>query len=163
MKNLRVELQEHRVNAMERISRARASIQRGNQKTAQFCDYCHKNGHTLRWCRKKLRDEEPQRVQNYMSSDDKCSPTQDYGTSDFSRRPQCDSNMSTSLNLDDENRAKNAPLACDEAIWQHETNEFTLHEPEVPSRNNRMSFKKAQFNSAEETHDELTDPLPLRY
>ena len=53
MRNLRVELQEHRVVAMEGNSRARAPIQRGNQKIAWFWDYCHKNGHTLRWCRKK--------------------------------------------------------------------------------------------------------------
>ena len=32
IKNIQVEPQEHRVNAMERISRARASIQRGNQE-----------------------------------------------------------------------------------------------------------------------------------
>ena len=47
MRNFPVELQEHRVIAMEGISRARAPIQRANQKTAQFCDYCRKNGHTL--------------------------------------------------------------------------------------------------------------------
>ena len=57
-----------------------------------------------------MRDEEIGRVQNYMSSNDNGSPTQDYGTSDFSRRPQCDSNLSPSLNLDDEKCAKNAPL-----------------------------------------------------
>ena len=53
LRNLRVELQEHRVIAMEGISRAWAPIQKGNQKTARFCAYCHKNGRTLRYCRKK--------------------------------------------------------------------------------------------------------------
>ena len=38
MRNLGVELQELRVMAMEGISRARAPIKRGNQKTARFCD-----------------------------------------------------------------------------------------------------------------------------
>ena len=108
-----------------------------------------------------MRDEERRRVQNYMSSNDNGSPTQDYGTSDFSRRLQCDSNMSRSLSLDDENLANNAPLASEEAAWQHEANEFTPQEPEVPSRNNGMSFKRAQFNSAEESHDDFSDPLPL--
>ena len=69
-RNIRVELQELRVSAMEGTSRAQAPIQRGNQKTARFCDYCHNNGHTLRCWRKKMRDEDLRRVQNYMSSND---------------------------------------------------------------------------------------------
>ena len=110
-----------------------------------------------------MRDEEIRRVQNYMSSNDNSSPSQDYGTSDFSRRPQIDSNLSRSLHFYDENRAENAPLASEEAAWQHEANEFTPHEPEFPSRNNGMSFRMAQFNSAEGSDDELSDPLPLGY
>ena len=46
MRNLRVELQVHRVNAMEGNSRSWAPTQKRKQTTVQFCNYCHKNGHT---------------------------------------------------------------------------------------------------------------------
>ena len=57
MRNLRVEFQEHRLNAMEGNSRPWAPTQKRKQKTVRFCKYCHKNGHTPNWCRKKMRDE----------------------------------------------------------------------------------------------------------
>ena len=41
MRNLRVELQEHGVIAMEGNSRARAPTQKGKQKIVRFCNYCH--------------------------------------------------------------------------------------------------------------------------
>ena len=53
MRNLRTELQEHRVNCMEGNFRPWAPTQKGNQKTVRFCNYCHKNGHTPKWYRKK--------------------------------------------------------------------------------------------------------------
>ena len=53
MRNPQTELQELRVNCMERIFRSWAPTQKGNQKTVRFCSYCHKNGHTPKWCRKK--------------------------------------------------------------------------------------------------------------
>ena len=62
MSNLRVELQDHRVNAMEGNSRPWAPTQRGKQKSVRFCNYCHKNGHTPKWCRKKMRDGEIRKV-----------------------------------------------------------------------------------------------------
>ena len=62
MRNLRVEFQEQRVIAMEGNSRERALNQKEKQKTVRFCNYCHKNGHTPKWCRKKMRDEEIQNV-----------------------------------------------------------------------------------------------------
>ena len=37
------------------------------QKTVRFCKYCHENGHTPNWCRKKTRDEEIRRLQQDMS------------------------------------------------------------------------------------------------
>ena len=42
MRNLRVEFQEHRHNAMEGNSRPWAPTQKGKQKTVRFCNYCHK-------------------------------------------------------------------------------------------------------------------------
>ena len=53
MRNLRVELQGHRVSAVEGNSRPWAPTQKGKQTTVRFCNYCHKNGHTPKWCRKK--------------------------------------------------------------------------------------------------------------
>ena len=61
-RNLRTELQEHRVNCMERNSRPWAPTQKGNQKNVRFCNFCHKNGHTQKWCRKKMRDEEIRKI-----------------------------------------------------------------------------------------------------
>ena len=53
MRNLRTELQEHRVKWMEGNSRPWAPTWKGKQKTVRFCNYCHKNGHTPNWCSKK--------------------------------------------------------------------------------------------------------------
>ena len=56
MKNLRSELQEHRVNAVEGNSRTVDPNQKGRQNATRFCNYCRTNGHTPSWCRKKIRD-----------------------------------------------------------------------------------------------------------
>ena len=58
MRNLRSELLEHRVNAVEGNSRTKDPNQKGRQKATRFCNYCRTNGHTPSWCRKKIRDEE---------------------------------------------------------------------------------------------------------
>ena len=63
MRKLRVELQVHRVNAMEGNSRPWAPTQKGKQTTVRFCNYCRKTGHTPKWCRKKMRDEETRKIQ----------------------------------------------------------------------------------------------------
>ena len=46
MKNLRSELQEHRVNAVEGNPRTVDPNQKGRQNATQFCNYCRTNGHT---------------------------------------------------------------------------------------------------------------------
>ena len=43
MKNVRSELQEHRVNVVEGISRTVNPNQKGRQKATRFCNYCRKN------------------------------------------------------------------------------------------------------------------------
>ena len=58
IRNLRSELKEYPVNAVAITSRTFHPDQQGRQKLTRFCNYCHKNGHTLNWCRKKMRDEE---------------------------------------------------------------------------------------------------------
>ena len=45
MTNLRSELQEHRVNAIEGNSRTVDPNQRGRRNATRFCNYCRTNGH----------------------------------------------------------------------------------------------------------------------
>ena len=78
MKNLRSELQEHRVNALEGISRTADPNQNGRQNATRFCNYCRTNGHTPSWCRKKIRDEELKRTENERTAEKKVTFTQDY-------------------------------------------------------------------------------------
>ena len=68
IRNLRSDLKEYHVNAVAMTSRTFHSDQQGRQKLIRFCNYCHKNGHTLNWCRKKMRDEEVRKIRNGMSS-----------------------------------------------------------------------------------------------
>ena len=49
MKNLRSELQEHRVNAVEGNPRTVDPNQKGRQNATQLCNYCRTNGHTPSW------------------------------------------------------------------------------------------------------------------
>ena len=45
IKNLRSELQEHQVNALEN-TRQPDPNQKGRHNTTRFCNYCRNNGHT---------------------------------------------------------------------------------------------------------------------
>ena len=78
MKNLRSELQEHRVNAVERNSRTVHPNQKGRLIATRFCNYCRTNGHTPSWCRKKIRDEELKRIENERKAEKRVTFTQDY-------------------------------------------------------------------------------------
>ena len=78
MKNLRSELQEHRVNAVEGTTRAVDPNQKGRQDATRFCNYCPTNGHTPSWCRKKIRDEELKRIENERTTEKIVTFTQDY-------------------------------------------------------------------------------------
>ena len=78
MKNLRSELLEHRVNAVEGNSRTADPNQKGRQNATRFCNYCRTNGHTPNWCRKKIRDEELKRIENERTAEKKVTFTQDY-------------------------------------------------------------------------------------
>ena len=49
MKNLRSELQEHRVNALEN-PRQPDPNKKGRQNATRFCNYCRVNGDTQNWC-----------------------------------------------------------------------------------------------------------------
>ena len=78
LKNLRSELQEHRINAVEGISRAVNPIEKGRQNATLFCNYCRTNGHAPSWRRKMIRDEELKRIENEKTDEKKVTFTQDY-------------------------------------------------------------------------------------
>ena len=58
LRNLRTELKEHRINALEGNQRPGDPNQKGRQNATRFCGYCRTNGQTPNYCRKKMRDEE---------------------------------------------------------------------------------------------------------
>ena len=78
MENLRSEVQENPVNAVEGTTRTVDPNQKGGQNATRFCHYCRTNGHTPSWCRKKIRDEELQRIENERTAEKKVMFTQDY-------------------------------------------------------------------------------------
>ena len=55
LKNLRTELKEHRINALEGNERPVDPNQKGGLKATKFCGFCRTNGHTPNFCRKKKR------------------------------------------------------------------------------------------------------------
>ena len=78
MKNLRSELQEHRVNALQGTTRAVDPNQKERQSATRFCNYCRTKGHTPSWCRKKIREEELKQIENERTAEKKVTFTQDY-------------------------------------------------------------------------------------
>ena len=78
LKNLRTELKEHRINALEGNQRPVDPNQKGRQNATRFCGYCRTNGHTPNYCRKKMRDEEIKKLQNEATTEKKVTFTHDY-------------------------------------------------------------------------------------
>ena len=78
LKNLRTELKEHRINALEGNQRPVDPNQKGRQNATRFCGYCRTNGHTPNYCRKKIGDEEIKKLQNEATAEKKVTFTQDY-------------------------------------------------------------------------------------
>ena len=78
LKNLRTELKEHRINALEGNQRPVDPNQKGKQNATSFCGYCRTNGHTPNYCRKKIRHEEIKKLQNEATAEKKVTFTQDY-------------------------------------------------------------------------------------
>ena len=107
MRNLRLELQEHRVTTMEGNTKTWALNQKEKQKTARFCNYCHKNGHTPRWCRKKIRDEEIRETKNEITSKSNQVPKQNHGTNAVDCSAQYAQNVDQSPDSDDGNNPTN--------------------------------------------------------
>ena len=122
VKILRSECKEHHVNAIAVNPQTFHPDQQRRQKpAARFCNYCHKNGHRLNWCRKKMRDEEVRKVRFQMSSRRKTLPTLNYSTGNLNQRPQNDHTLSHFPGLYDKNSLMNERLSNEEANRQHET------------------------------------------
>ena len=136
---------------------------KGKPKSVRFCNYCHKNGHTSKWCRKKMRDEEIWRVQHDISLNKIIAPIREYGTSDSNCRSQHDQNVDRCPDSDDLNIQTNKLLTTEEETCQDESNDLTPPEPTFFSRTNGMSFNMAQVTLTGESDDEQPDPFPLGY
>ena len=78
MKNLRAQLHEHRVNAIDKMPKPADLNQKGRQNATRFCSYCRINGHTPSYCRRKIRDEELKRIENERAAEKKVTLTQAY-------------------------------------------------------------------------------------
>ena len=163
MRNLRTEFQEHRVNCMKKSFRPWAPTQKGQQKSVRFCNYCHKNGHTPNWCRKKKRDEEIRKVQHDMSFKNNISPIREYGTSDSNCSFKHNQNVDLCPDSDDANFPINKLLTTELGTSKAESNHVTPLEPNFISPTNGLSFNMARFSLIGESDDELSDLLPLGY
>ena len=163
MKNFRSELKEYHVNAVAIASRTFHPDQQGRQKLTRFCNYCHKNGHTLNWCRKNMRDEEVQKPRNDMSSKRNISPIKNSSTVQFNQKPQNKDAMNNFIELDDRRSPPIERLSNEQANWQHEDEQFTPSGRLFFPRNNCMSFNTAEVTSIGESDGESSDPLPLGY
>ena len=139
------------------------SDQQGRQKLIRFCNYCHKNGHTLNWCRKKMRDEEVRKIRNDILSKRKISPVKTSSIEQFNGKPPKNDAMNNFLELDDRSSPSIERLSNEEANWQHEDEQFTPPEQRLIPRNNGMSFNKAEATSVGESDGESSDSLSLGY
>ena len=144
-------------------SRTFHSDQQGRQKLTRFCYCCHKNGHTLIWCRKKMRDEEVRKIRNGMSSKRVISPMNNSFSEQFNRKPPINDAMNSFLELDDRRSPSIERLSNEEANWQHEDEQFTPPERRLFPRNTSMSFNMAEATSCGESDGESSDSLPLGY
>ena len=163
IRNLRSELKEYHVSAVAVVSRTFHPDQQGRQKTTRFCKYCHKKGHTINWCRKKMRDEEVRKIRNDISSKRKISPVKKSSTEQFNRKPTDNDAMNDFLDLVDGSSPSIERLSNEEAKWQHEDEQFTPPERRLFPRNNGMSFNKAEATSIDESDGESSDSLPLGF
>ena len=163
IKNLRSDLKEYHVNAVAITSRTFHPDQQGRQKLTQFCNYCHRNGHTLNWCRKKMRDEEVRKIRNAMSSKRIISRMKNSSTEQFNHKTPNNDAMNYFFELDDRNSPSIERLSNEEANWQHEDEQLTPPERRLFPRNKCMSFNKADGTSVDESDGESSDSLPLGF
>ena len=78
LQNLRIELKEHRINALEGNQKPIDPNQKRTQNFTSVCGYCRTNGHNPNFCREKIRDEDLKKLQNEATAEKKVTFTQDY-------------------------------------------------------------------------------------
>ena len=176
MKNLRSELQELPVNAVEKNPRAVDPNQKGRQNATRFCNYCRTNGDTPSGCRKKIRDEELKRSENERTVEKEVTLTQDHNKErgsdhgseqwtrgqDFQRRnqifnidrpttifPTSYQNFSLRRNFGYGNNHPN-----NERLYDQRPNHSFIRSDRIRSRN-------GSFNNQMETGETIATPLAL--
>ena len=77
-RNLRTELREQRVNTVEGNQKTIDPNQEGRRGATRFSGYYRTNGPTPRFCRKKMRDEELEKLQNKATAEKMVIFTHDY-------------------------------------------------------------------------------------
>ena len=138
MKNLRTELQEHRINAVESTPKPVDPNQKGRQNATRFCNYCHTNGHTPTCCRKKIRDEELKKIENERTAK-KVTFTQDYnkkrgpshGSGQWNKNQNSSYRLNSYYGQDNQNRGR---------LFDRRPDQF-------PNRNDGDRTNNGNFNS----------------
>ena len=150
-------MKENHVNAVAVISRTFHPDQHRRQKISRFCNHCHRNGHILNWCRRKMRDGEVQKIRSDMSSKRNISPIKNSCTKKFNRRPPNDNIINNFLDLDDRSNPTIERLSNEGANWQHEAEQFSPPERRFFPRNNCMSFNMAEVKSIGQSDGEWSN------
>ena len=162
LKNLRSELQEHRVNALEN-PRQPDPNQKGRHNATRFCNLFRIKGYTQNFCRRRMRDEEIRRGQYDMSLKMNVAPIWDCGASDFNCESQYGQNRDRPPDSTDGNNPTNELLITEREAWQDGSNKLIPNKPRFFWRTGCLSSNMAQFTSTGESDDEMSDPLPLGY
>ena len=135
MKNLRSGLQDNREIALKN-TRQPDPNQKGRQNATQFCNYCHTNGHTPSWCRKKIRDEEIKKVQNGKMAQKRLTFRTDYNKR---RGPSHGSGKFIHNNAGSINQARRDTTDAQQATYEETTQFYVGIIWGNPSRNNSFS------------------------
>ena len=139
LKNLRTELNEHRINALEGNQRPVDPNQKGRQNATRFCGCCRTNGHTPSYYRKKIRDEEIKRLQNEATAEKKVTFTQDYNK----KRGPSNGSGNWTRRIDDIGAMTSPPRSSTRGNFRpsdHNSNDFRQNRPferrDYPNNNN---------------------------
>ena len=78
MKRVKLQFEEQTnitINAIEKTVDPNAT---GRRMATRFCGFCKRKGHTPNWCRKKVEDEEDNKVQNEVNPEGRTTFTNNY-------------------------------------------------------------------------------------
>ena len=156
-KNLRSELHEYRVNALEN-SRQTDTNQKGRQNATRFCNYCRTNGHTPSCCRKKVRNEDTKRVQNGTLAEKRVTFTNDYNKR---RRSSHGSGQFTYNNTGSRNQARRDMTDAQQSTYEEATQFFPRNVWGNPARNN--SFNSGRGRSFDQHRKQFANRNEDKY